>query len=200
MTQTYRALLVLTAAVAMQAAAEAVPGRDAPDFKVTDTAGKTHSLSDFKGKYVVLEWTNPQCPFVKKWYSSGAMQALQKELTEQGVVWISVNSAAPGKQGHITAAEWDQRAEREKAAATARVIDESGELGRAYGAKTTPHMFVIGPDGKVLYAGAIDSKASADPADIAGATNYVKQAIEEAKAGKTVSVPQTKPYGCSVKY
>lgn len=200
MTRTQHAVWAATLAFALQASAEAVPGRDAPDFKVNDTSGKTHSLADFKGKYVVLEWTNPQCPFVKKWYSGGAMQALQKELTDQGVVWITVNSAAPGKQGHMTAAEWDKRAEQEKVAATARVIDESGELGRAYGAKTTPHMFVIGPDGKVIYAGAIDSKASVDPADITGATNYVKQAIEEAKAGKAVSVPQTKPYGCSVKY
>ncbi|MCX7818444.1 MAG: thioredoxin family protein [Kiritimatiellae bacterium] len=195
-----RGVIALTVTFALGAAAEAVPGQKAPDFTVKDTSGKTHSLADFKGKYVVLEWTNPQCPFVKKWYSGGAMQALQRELTAEGVVWISVNSAAPGKQGHMTAAEWDRRAAEEKSAATARVIDESGELGRAYGAKTTPHMFVIGPDGNVIYAGAIDSKASADPSDIAGATNYVKQAIAEAKAGKAVSVPQTKPYGCSVKY
>lgn len=200
MTCTQTSAVAIIAAFALQAGAEAIPGQAAPDFTVKDTTGKQHSLADFKGKYVVLEWTNPQCPFVVKWYRGGAMQALQKELTEQGVIWISVNSAAPGKQGYMSAAEWDDRAATEKVAATARVIDERGELGRAYGAKTTPHMFVIGPDGKVIYAGAIDSKASTNPADIPGATNYVKQAIEESKAGKAVSVSQTKPYGCSVKY
>lgn len=200
MRRTRHVVFAATVAFALQVPAEAIPGRDAPDFQVKDTTGKTHSLADFKGKYVVLEWTSPHCPFVKKWYSGGAMQALQKELTDQGVIWITVNSSAPGKPGYMTAAEWDKLAEQEKVASTARVIDERGELGRAYGAKTTPHVFVIGPDGKVIYAGAIDSKASLNPADGFGATNYVKQAIEEAKAGKAVSVPQSKPYGCSVKY
>lgn len=193
-------LIMAASMAAMGAWAEAEPGQPAPAFQAKDTEGRALSLADYKGKYVVLEWTNPMCPFVRKWYSGGAMQALQKEMTEAGVVWLSINSGAPGKQGHMTAEQWNEAAKKGTSAATARIVDESGEIGRAYGAKTTPHMFVIGPDGKVLYAGAVDSKPSTDPADIAGAVNYVRQAIAEAKAGRAVSVPKTKPYGCSVKY
>lgn len=194
-------ILAVTAAVAIRfAPAEAVPGQDAPAFQAKCTGGKVHTLADFKGKYLVLEWTNPTCPFVQKHYGSGHMQKLQKELTDQGAVWLTVNSAAPGKGGHMTAEKWNEMAKQQGAAATARVIDESGEIGHAYGAKTTPHLFVIGPEGKVLYAGAIDDKPSTEPADLAGAVNYVRKAFEEAKAGKPVSTPRTKPYGCSVKY
>jgi hypothetical protein len=128
------------------------------------------------------------------------MQKLQKELTGQGVVWLTVNSAAAGKAGHMTAAKWDVLAKEQGAAASARVVDESGEVGRAFGAKTTPHMFVVGPDGKVLYTGALDDKPTTDAADLASAVNHVKQAIEESKAGRTVSNPRTPPYGCGVKY
>ncbi|MBM4155890.1 MAG: redoxin domain-containing protein [Lentisphaerae bacterium] len=188
------------AAAAGFARAEAVPGQDAPAFKSTCTKGTAVALADLKGKYVVLEWTNPGCPFVKKHYGPGNMQAVQKELTGQGVVWLTVNSAAPGKGGHVTAERWNAVAKEQGSAATGLLIDESGEIGRAYGAKTTPHLFVIGPDGKVLYAGAIDDKPSTDAADVAGAVNYVKQAVAEAKAGKPVSVPKTAPYGCGVKY
>jgi len=178
----------------------AVPGQDAPAFQAVDIEGKGLALSDFKGKYVVLEWYNPGCPFVRKWYQNGDMQKLQRELTSQGVVWITINSSAPGKQGHLTPPQWKELVVKNNSAATHYVADEKGDIGRAYGAQTTPHMFVIGPDGKLLYAGAIDSKPSTDPGDIVGATNYVRRALEEAKAGKPVSVPQTKPYGCSVKY
>jgi peroxiredoxin len=188
------------AAAASIASAEAVPGQDTPAFKATCTKGTALSSADLKGKYLVLEWTNPGCPFVKKHYGSGNMQKLQKELTGQGVVWLTVNSAAPGKGGHMTAEKWNGVAKEQGAAASGLVIDETGEIGRAFGAKTTPHMFVVGPDGKVLYAGAIDDKASTDVADVAGAVNYVRQAIEDAKAGKPVSVPRTQAYGCSVKY
>ncbi len=200
MTRPFLATLAMLAAAATLARAEATPGQDAPAFQVRDTQGRSQALADYKGKYVVLEWTNPDCPFVKKWYTGGAMQELQKALTAEGVVWLTINSGAPGKQGHRTAERWNELAKQQNSAATALIIDESGEIGRAYGAKTTPHMFVIGPDGKVIYAGAIDSKPSADPADIPGAVNYVKQAIGEAKAGKVVSVPSARPYGCSVKY
>lgn len=196
-------LIVLSALVALAAQgtfAEAVPGQDAPAASFVCTGGKSHSVADFKGKYVVFEWTNPGCPFVRKHYGSGNMQKLQKELTGQGVVWLTVNSAAAGKAGHMTAAKWDVLAKEQGAAASARVVDESGEVGRAFGAKTTPHMFVVGPDGKVLYTGALDDKPTTDAADLASAVNHVKQAIEESKAGRTVSNPRTPPYGCGVKY
>jgi len=193
-------LSALAAFAAQGAFAEAVPGQDAPAATFTCTGGKSHAVADFKGKYVVLEWTNPGCPFVKKHYGSGNMQKLQKELTGQGVVWLTVNSAAPGKAGHMTAAKWDVLAKEQGSAASARVVDESGEVGRAFGAKTTPHSFVVGPDGKVLYTGALDDKPTTDVADLAGAVNYVKQAIEESKAGRPVSTPRTPPYGCGVKY
>lgn len=190
----------LTVAAVPAVRAEAVPGQDAPAFKATCTKGTALSLADLKGKYVVLEWTNPGCPFVRKHYGSGHMQALQKELTGQDVVWLTVNSAAPGKAGHMTAERWNALAKEQGSAASGLIIDESGEIGHAFGAKTTPHMFVLGPDGKVLYAGAIDDKPSTDAADVAGAVNYVKQAVAEARAGKPVSVPKSASYGCGVKY
>ena len=195
-----QALVLGAACVATGAMAQATVGQPAPAFSGVDAAGKPVTLADFKGKYVVLEWTNPECPFVKKHYDSGNMQKLQKELTGQGAAWITVISSAPGKQGHVTAAEEQAYLNKENAAPTNVIFDEDGKIGQAYGAKTTPHMFVIDDKGTLVYAGGIDSKATANPADIASATNYVNQALGEALAGKPVSQPVTKPYGCSVKY
>jgi peroxiredoxin len=162
--------------------------------------GQKRSLQDFKGKYVVLEWVNHGCPFVKKHYDSGNMQALQKELTGQGAVWLSICSSAEGKQGNMTPAEWKTALAEKKVAATATLLDPEGTVGKTYGAKTTPHMYLIGPDGKLLYKGAIDDRPSTDKADVNGAKNYVRAAFLEAKEGKPVSESDTQAYGCSVKY
>ena len=175
-------------------------GSAAPDFSATDSKGKTHSLSQYKGKYVVLEWFNPECPFVKKHYGSDNMQGLQKEFTDKGVVWLSVDSSAPGTEGNLTPEQAEKKVGEWKAKQTALLLDPDGKVGRAYGAKNTPHMFVINPEGKIVYEGAIDSKASPNPADIPNSTNYVKVALDESLAGKPVSTANTKPYGCSVKY
>ncbi len=175
-------------------------GSSAPDFTLTDTTGVAHRLSDFKGKYVVLEWTNHQCPFVVKHYSSGSMQATQKALTGDGVVWLQIVSSAEGKQGYVTAAEGEALREAQKMASTAMLLDASGEVGRAYGARTTPHMFLINPEGVLVYQGAIDSIKSARVSDLPKATNYVKAAYASAKAGEPVAVESTSPYGCGVKY
>ena len=175
-------------------------GAPAPDFTATDLQGKTQHLSDFKGKYVVLEWHNQGCPFVKKHYDSGNMQKLQKDLTAQGVVWLTVISSAPGKQGFVTPQEETKYLTEKQAAPSDVLLDPDGALGHLYGAKTTPHMFVIDERGVLVYAGAIDDKPSTDSADINGATNYVRAAYQEAKSGKPVSVTATAPYGCSVKY
>lgn len=175
-------------------------GKTAPSFGLRDTEGQKRSLVDFKGKYVVLEWVNHGCPFVKKHYDSGNMPALQKELTGQGAVWLSIASSAEGKQGHFTAEQWKPLLTEKNSAATATLLDPEGTVGKLYGAKTTPHMFVIGPDGKLLYKGAIDDKPSTDPADVNGARNYVRAAFLEAKEGKPVGQPDTQPYGCGVKY
>jgi len=176
------------------------PGEAAPDFTLPGADGKSHSLGSFKGKYVVLEWTNHECPFVKKHYKSGNMQSQQKELTGKGAVWLSIVSSAPGKQGHVDAAKAAELTASRGAAPTAVLLDASGEVGRKYGAKTTPHMYVIAPDGKLIYMGGIDSIPSADVDDIASATPYVKVALGEAMAGKPVTRASTQPYGCSVKY
>lgn len=175
-------------------------GDPAPDFILTDINGKSESLSAYKGKYVVLEWTNYQCPFVKKHYKSGNMQALQKEFTAKGVEWLSICSSAKGKEGNLPAAQWKKESAEKKSGASAILLDESGTVGKLYGAKSTPHMFIVNPSGVLIYQGAIDNKPSTDPADNKTATNYVRQALQEAMAGKTVSVPQTESYGCSVKY
>lgn len=182
------------------AMAEVSTNSAAPDFKLTDTMGKSHSLSDYKGKYVVLEWVNYECPFVKKHYSDGNMQGLQKSLTEEGVVWLSINSSAEGKQGYYSANEVNQIIENSKAVPTAYLLDTDGTVGKQYAAKTTPHMFVINPEGILIYQGAIDSIPSFDPADIKAADNYVMKALYEAKASQVVSNQTTQPYGCSVKY
>jgi len=175
-------------------------GSAAPDFSLTDAKGKMHSISEYKGKFVVLEWFNPGCPFVKKHYSSGNMQKLQQEYAGKGVVWMSIDSSAPGKEGHLSPEGASKQTGEWKMNSTTLLLDPEGKAGQAYGAKNTPHMFVVNPEGKVIYEGAIDSKATANVADLAGATNYVKAALDEAMAGKPVSNPNTKPYGCSVKY
>lgn len=189
---------LLFAATAASAAVKV--GEPAPDFTLAGADGKTHSLSGFKGKYVVLEWTNHGCPFVKKHYGSGNMQAQQKELTGKGAVWLSIVSSAAGKQGHVDAAQANDLTKKRGAAPTAVLLDPAGDVGRKYDARTTPHMFVIAPDGKLIYMGGIDSIPSADADDIARATPYVKVALAEAMAGKPVTNASTKPYGCAVKY
>jgi peroxiredoxin len=194
------ALCTLAASTALFAADSPAVGTNAPDFSVTDSKGKTQTVSQYKGKYVVLEWFNPECPFVKKHYGSGNMQKLQEEFTGKGVVWLSIDSSAPGKEGHLTAEQANAKMTEWKTKQTALVLDADGKAGQAYGAKNTPHMFVINPDGKIVYEGAIDSKATPNPSDIAGSTNYVKVALEESMGGKPVSNANTKPYGCSVKY
>ncbi len=181
-------------------AAEVTIGEKAPDFTLTDTAGAKHSISDYKGKFVVLEWNNPDCPFVKKHYSSGNMQNLQKTYTAKGVVWLTINSAAPGKQGSYPVDKLNEINSSRGANPSAYLIDSNGKVGRAYGAKTTPHMFVVNPKGDVIYAGAIDDHPSTNAADIAGSKNYVQAALDEAMAGKEVSTKTSQSYGCSVKY
>ncbi|MEN3370491.1 MAG: hypothetical protein V7609_2634 [Verrucomicrobiota bacterium] len=206
-------LLILAAFTALYFLREArrmTPGRGAPDspavgtnapeFSVTDSKGKTQSVSQYKGKYVVLEWFNPECPFVKKHYGSGNMQKLQEEFTGKDIVWLTIDSSAPGKQGHLTAEEANEKITKLKMKSTALVLDPDGKTGQTYGAKNTPHMFVINPEGKIIYEGAIDSRNSTSAADIPSSTNYVKVALEESLAGKPVSNPITRPYGCSVKY
>jgi len=189
-------LLLFTAGLA----AAATVGQPAPAFTATDVSGKTVSLADFKGKHVVLEWVNPGCPFVVKHYGAGNMQATQKDAVAKGVVWLAVNSTAADHGDYRKPAEMAAWMQGHQAAATHTLMDADGKVGRAYGARTTPHMYVIDPKGTLVYAGAIDSKPTANPADIAGATNHVKQALAEATTGKPVSVAQTRPYGCSVKY
>jgi peroxiredoxin len=179
--------------------ADAKVGQPAPSFTLKDADGKTRTLDDFKGKTVVLEWNNPDCPFVKKHYT-GNMQKQQGAATADSVVWLTVNSSAPGKQGSVDGASAKQVIARTGSKQTAYLLDAPGEVGRAYGAKTTPHMYVIDPAGTVQYAGAIDSIASADQEDIAKATQYVPQALTDLKSGKPVRVASSQPYGCSVKY
>lgn len=175
-------------------------GEPAPDFSATDTYGKVHKLSDYAGKFVVLEWHNRECPYTLKHYASGNMQRLQKEWTAKGVVWFTVISSAPGQQGYVTADDENQYVKKVDASPTAVLLDPKGDLGHMYGAKTTPHMFIISPQGILVYNGGIDDKPTTDLADIATARNYVSMALQEAMAGQSVSVPTSRPYGCSVKY
>ena len=188
------------AASSLLAAGAPAVGSAAPDFALTDAKGKKHSLADYKGKYVVLEWFNPECPFVKKHYGGGDMQKLQETYAGKGVVWLTVDSSAPGTEGHLSPEQAEKTLSSWKMNQTTLLLDPDGTAGRAYNAKNTPQMFVISPEGKLLYMGAIDSKATPNPADIAGATNYVKVALDESLSGKAVSNPTTKAYGCSVKY
>ena len=175
-------------------------GSAAPDFSLTDAKGQTHSLSQYKGKYVVLEWFNPECPFVKKHYGSGNMQKLQEEYTGKGVVWLTIDSNAPGSEGNMTPEQAEKVTTAWKTHQTALLLDPKGKAGRAYGAKNTPNMVVISPEGKIAYEGAIDSKATPNPADIPNSTNYVKVALDESLAGKPVTTANTRPYGCGIKY
>lgn len=175
-------------------------GDPAPDFTGTDSQGQSHKLSEYRGKYVVLEWTNNGCPFTKKHYTSGNMQALQKEWTGKGVVWLTILSSAPGAQGYMTASDENAYMASEHAAPTAAILDPTGAIGHQFEAKTTPDMIVIDPQGKVIYSGAIDNRATTDPSDVQGATNYVSAALTESMAGQPVAVSYTRPYGCSVKY
>jgi len=177
-----------------------VPGSPAPDFKGTDSTGTAHTLSQYRGKYVVLEWANKGCPYDQKHYLSGNMESLQKQWTGKGVVWLSVISSAPGEQGSVTAAEENQYLKTMKAAPTAALLDGDGTIGRLYQAKTTPHIFVIDPAGKLIYQGAIDDKPTTDQADVKTARNYLNEALDAAMAGKPVPTATTRPYGCSVKY
>ena len=181
-------------------AASATIGQAAPNFTLQGADGKSHSLADYQGKYVVLEWTNPQCPFVHKFYDSGAMQALQTKETAKGVTWLRINSSAQGHEGYQNVSDLASYVKGQHVAATESLLDPSGKVGHTYGARTTPHMFVIDPKGVLIYAGGIDNKPSADPDDIATAKNYVTTALDEAMSGKPVETPTAKPYGCSVKY
>jgi peroxiredoxin len=186
------------AAGAAHAASVAV-GQAAPDFTATDALGKTYKLSDLKGKHVVLEWTNPGCPFVAKHYS-GNMQALQAEFTGKGVMWLSVNSTNKKSRDYMAPAALTTWQAEKKAAASAMLMDDSGTIGELYNAKTTPHIYIISPQGMLIYAGAIDSVASAKVEDIKTATNYVRQGLNEALGGKAISVATTRPYGCFLKF
>jgi peroxiredoxin len=190
-------LLAVTAGLSF---AETEIGKSAPNFSLPDTNGKTRSLADFKGKYVVLEWYQPDCPFVRKHYRSGNMQSLQKEYTAKGVAWLTINSSAPGAEGNYPAEKLNEIAAQDGAARSALLLDPAGAVGRLYGAKTTPDMYIIDPNGVLVYKGAIDNKRSTDLADVQTATNYVKGALDAAMAGKAVRTTATQPYGCSVKY
>lgn len=194
------AAALAVAALIPRAHAAAEIGKPAPDFTLTDIDGKTHKLSDYKGKTVVLEWVNPECPIVVKHYSSGNMPATQKAATADGVVWLAINSGSAGAQGDFNQAQVASWLKANHAAPTAYFRDTDGKVGRLYAAKTTPHMFVITKDGTLVYDGAIDSIRSADVADIPKATNYVNAALAAVKAGKPVEKSATQPYGCTVKY
>ncbi len=172
----------------------------APNFKLMDSNGKEHSLNDFKEKIVVLEWINYECPFVKKHYNSKNMQTLQEKYTKAGIVWLTICSSAESKQGNFSNDEINSRSKKHGAKFTAYLVDADGKVGKMYGAKTTPHMYIIDKTGKLVYAGGIDDKASTDIADIKSAKNFVSSALDELLAGKNVSLQSSKPYGCSVKY
>ena len=193
-------LILAAVLLSLSSSAFAAPelGKPAPDFTLNDQSGKPVKLSAAKGKYVVLEWYNKDCPFVHKHYDSGNMQSLQKKYGKKGVVWYSIVTSKEGKEGHLTAAQAAKQLK--KMSSKGILLDEKGEVGRAYEAKTTPHMFVVNPEGNLIYMGGIDDKASADAEDIKTSKNYVAAALDEAMAGKPVSTPSSRPYGCSVKY
>ena len=185
---------------ALSAAEAPRVGTPAPGFSLSDSSGKKHSLGDFKGKYVVLEWFNPGCPFVQKHYKSDNMQGLQKQFTSKDVVWLTIDSSAPGTEGYLTPEEANKQIADWKIKSTALLLDPDGKVGHEYAATNTPHMYVVDPTGKLIYSGAIDSKPTANPDDIASSTNYVKAALDEAMAGKPVTTPNSRAYGCSIKY
>ena len=192
--------LLAVAVLGGPALAEPQIGQPAPAFSVTDTQGKTWTLEDLAGQAAVLEWTNHDCPYVRKHYGAGNMQALQREATRQEVLWLSVISSAPGKQGHVTAAEADALTQARGAAPTAVLLDESGVMGRAYAARTTPHLYLIAADGTLAYMGGIDDRPTSDPADIPAAKSYIRAALADLASGRPVTEAVTRPYGCSVKY
>lgn len=177
-----------------------VVGRPAPGFTLTDSNGRSVSLSDFRGRTVVLEWNNPECPFVRKHYGSGNMQRTQAAATRDGAVWLSINSSAPGNQGHMNGTQANAFLTRSEARPTAYLLDPGGTVGRAYAARTTPHMYIVNGAGTLVYAGGIDDRPTPNPADIEGARNHVLAALAELRAGRVVSVPSSRPYGCNVKY
>jgi peroxiredoxin len=202
-----KSLLRLAGAAALAAVllpaslrAQAQVGSPAPQFTATDSHGQSHSLGEYHGKYVVLEWHNHDCPYTRKHYASGNMQGLQKEWTAKGVVWFTVISSAPGEQGYMTDTQENAFLAQMHAAPTAVLMDPEGKLGRMYSAKTTPEMYVIDPQGKLIYEGAIDNRPTPDVSDIKGADNYLNDALTEAMAGKPVLQSYTRAYGCSVKY
>jgi peroxiredoxin len=190
-------LLLAAAQIAMSAAKV---GQQAPDFSATASDGKSYHLADYRGKFVVLEWHNNGCPYTRKHYNSGNMQNLQKQWTARGVVWFTVISSAPGKQGYVNANDENTYMSKMGAAPTAALLDASGAIGHLYDAKTTPQMIVINPQGVLVYDGAIDNRPTSNLKDIQGATNYVTLALDQSLAGKNVDVAATRPYGCSVKY
>lgn len=192
--------LVFVGLAAPVAAAQAPVGEAAPAFTLPDTDGDSHSLSDYEGKYVVLEWLNFGCPFVGKHYGSGNMQKLQKTFTEKGVVWLSIVSSAEGKQGYYPPEAMRTQKQQHNGHMSAILMDPEGEVGRTYGAKVTPHMYVINPDGRLIYKGGIDDKPTTDEADVEGAKNFVRNALTQAMNGKAVNPKTAPPYGCTVKY
>ncbi len=199
--KTHRTVLVTTILIVLSVPLRAVRvGETAPDFAATDSNGQSHTLSAYRGKFVVLEWHNRDCPYTHKQYASGNMQQLQRKWTARGVEWFTVISSAPGKQGYVTADEENAYVRQVHAAPTAVLLDPDGKLGRLYEAKTTPHMFVIDPNGTLIYDGAIDDRPTTDVSDVPGAHNYVDAALTAAMAGQPVQVSVTRPYGCSVKY
>jgi len=197
--QVFMGVVVMSILIAGGAWGQVISGQAAPNFTLTDSNGQKHSLSDYKGKFVVLEWFNPDCPFVKKHYS-GNMQLLQKEYTSRGVIWLSINSSAPGKQGSYTPQGFNKFMTEKAASPTAVLLDTDGKVGHLYAAKTTPQMFVIDPQGVLIYQGAIDDIPSTNVEDMTKAKNYVREALDSAIYGKPVVVNTTKSYGCSVKY
>jgi peroxiredoxin len=198
--QFFQMTLIILALTACGSSAAPRVGEPAPDIEGVDSRGEVHRLADYRGKIVVLEWTNHDCPFVRKHYGAGNMQDQQREAAAQGVVWLSVISSAPGKQGHVSPQEADELTRKRDAHPDAVILDPEGKIGRSYAAKTTPHMFIIDAAGTLVYMGGIDSISSANPDDIPRATQYVRVALQEMAAGKPVSSAVTKPYGCSVKY
>jgi hypothetical protein len=193
-------MALAVASLSAPAFAAAIVGQKAPEFTAKDATGKTVNLADFKGKTVVLEWVNPGCPYVRKHYGSGNMQSTQKDAVDKGVVWLAVNSTDTGHPDYLAPAALQSWMTEQKAAATHTLMDESGSIGQQYAARTTPHMYIISPQGNLVYAGGIDSISSARAEDIKQATNYIKQSLGETLAGKPISMATTKPYGCSVKY
>jgi len=192
--------LLLLAAPVASAQSQATVGEAAPNFTLPDTGEEEHTLADYEGKYVVLEWLNFGCPFVGKHYGSGNMQRLQETYTDKGVVWLSIVSSAEGRQGYYPPAEMKAQKKKHNGNMTAILLDPSGTVGKTYGAKVTPHMYVINPDGELIYKGGIDDKPTTDEADIEGATNYVRNALNQAMNGEEVSPKTAQPYGCTVKY